>query len=37
MKAKNFLKILQKTNERYREEEELAFNNFVWDKLKDRT
>lgn len=30
---KNFFKMLQRTNERYREEEELAFDNFVWDKL----
>ena len=25
--------MLQKTNERYREEEELTFDNFEWDKL----
>ena len=33
-KQKKMLKmLLQKTYERYREEEELAFDNFVWDKL----
>ena len=33
MKGKKFLKILQNTNERYREEEDLAFGNCVRDRL----
>jgi len=34
MKAKKkILQMLQRTNERYREEEEVVFDNFVWDKL----
>ena len=32
----NFIKIPQKTNERHKDEEELAFDNFVWDKRKRR-
>jgi len=30
---KKILQMLQRTNERYREEEEVVFDNFVWDKL----
>ena len=33
MKGKKFLKILRNTNERYREEEDLAFDNCVRDRL----
>lgn len=29
---RDFIKILQKANERYTEEEDLTFDRFVWDK-----
>ena len=33
MIQENLIKILQKTNERFTEEYELAFDDFVWDRI----
>lgn len=34
MEKKKFSKVIQKTTDRYTEEEEHSFENFVWDNLK---